>query len=163
MTRLSTELCRAALKTAVKRLVAAVGGQEAAASVTRVVASKLNEYGSAQMSLRHMPVDVLLDLETCLGAPVVTAELARLQGFALLPVQLGEGDVAKALSDVARDCGQTLSDAMRALADGMPPGEIDVVCRDLAELQSAVNGAIGVLASRKAAAEAPRVRVVKDP
>ena len=149
MTRAAPELHRAALKTSVRQLVSGLGGFDAAASTTRVVRSKLHSYGDIHAPDRHMPIDIVLDLETCLGDPLVTRELARLSGHLLLPMEFGEGDAAKALSAVAQNCGKTLADALHALADDMPPEEVAVVLADLSALSSAVSAAIAVLRGPK--------------
>ncbi len=105
-----------------------------------------------------MPADVVLDLELCGNDPLITRELARLQGFVLLPMELGEGDVARALAEVAKDCGKTLSDALTALGGGLTLAETDLLIGDLCDLSNAVGLALGVLQNRGLAQRGPQKR-----
>jgi hypothetical protein len=145
MTRPTTETTRNAIKTAFKRLVVLAGGVDAAATITRVGRTILSDYGVPQLPDRHVPADVLLDLEMIAGAPLVTEALASAQGFILLPVNVGEGDVAEALARVSQSAGKTLSDGLQALRDGLPDAERGVLIRDLTELSRTANHALGLL------------------
>jgi hypothetical protein len=144
-TRHTTDTERNALKTAYKRLLALVGGIDAAATVTRVARSVLYDYGVPQLADRHVPVDVLMDLERVAGTPVVTEALAGAQGYLLLPITVGEGDVADALGRVSQSAGKTLSDGLQALRDGLPDAERAVLTADLVELNRIVSHTLGLL------------------
>jgi hypothetical protein len=115
--RFTTPLHSNSLKTHVRRLIALLGGIEAAATVTR---SRLAEYADVHAQDRHMPIDILLDLELAAGDPLVTAQLAAAQGYVINALQFGEGDVAEALARVSQDAGTTLADAVQAIRDGLP-------------------------------------------
>jgi hypothetical protein len=143
--RATSETERNGLKTAVKRLIVMLGGLDAAATSTRVQRSNLSEYGAVQLADRHMPIDVVLDLERLAGEPLITEALARAQGFALMPLSVGEGDIADALARVSVDAGKTLADAMQAIRDGMPESERLQLVTDLTELTRAANVALGLL------------------
>jgi hypothetical protein len=152
--RFTTPLHRNSLKTHVRRLIALLGGIEAAATVTRVGRSRLAEYADVHAQDRHMPIDILLDLELAAGDPLVTAQLAAAQGYVINPLQFGEGDVAEALARVSKDAGTTLSDAVQAIRDGLPADERIKLVADLTELQRAAQAALGALG---AAPPGPRV------
>lgn len=143
--RFTSDLQRLGLKTHLKRVLAQLGGIDAAASCTRVVRSKLAEYADASRPERHVPVDVLLDLELAAGAPLLTEALAAAQGFTLLPQHVGEGDLAERLARVSQDAGQTMADAVRALRHGMPDAERDGVISDLAVLMRDSGEALALL------------------
>jgi hypothetical protein len=143
MNRASTPIQRASLKTAVKRVIAELGGLEAAATCTRAQKTRLAEYGAAQAPDAHMPADVILDLELTAARPLITEALCRVHGCLMIPVELpGEGDVARALQAVATDAGATLSDALRALSGGMSAPDMLTVQADLTELVRASQAAL---------------------
>lgn len=143
--RASGEQQRNALKTAFKRVLALLGGVDAAAATTRVGRSNLSEYGVPQMADRHAPIDVVLDLEIIAGTPLVTEALAAAQGYVLLPVHIGTDDVAAVLAELATDAGKTMADAVQAIRDGMPPHERAVLVSDLTELHRVIARALGLL------------------
>jgi hypothetical protein len=118
----------AAVKTAWKLLVGRLGGGEAVASCTRAARSLVSDYGNIH-SDRFVPVDVLLDAETVAGEPLVTAALARAQGFDLVPISaVSESDLAVEVARLGADVadlfaqisahlgGAPLSDTQRAKA-----------------------------------------------
>lgn len=71
------------LLAATKRLIKANGTAESAAMDTRVTESQLLKYQNANLP-DVMPIDVVADLETTAGEPVVTRLLAELSGHALV-------------------------------------------------------------------------------
>lgn len=109
----------ASLKTALSVLIQQLGGLDAAVTCTRVRRSTLSEYTAPHLD-KFAPVDVVLDLERIAQEPLLTAALARLQGFELLPVLAGErGEVAGALQKVASDTGILMADTIAALREGV--------------------------------------------
>jgi hypothetical protein len=70
------------LKMLTQRAIRNVGGSNFA-NDTRVVESKLSEYGNPAHEKQFMPIDVVADLERVLGYPIITEHLAQLQGFRL--------------------------------------------------------------------------------
>lgn len=118
----------ASVKTAWKLLVGRLGGVEAVTSCTRAARSLASDYGNVH-SDRYVPVDVLLDAETVAGEPLVTAALARAQGYELIPVSpMSETDLAIEVARLGADVadlfaqisahlsGAPLSDPQRAKA-----------------------------------------------
>lgn len=107
------------LKAAVRRLVRDLGGQEAAASLTRVDHQRLGRYGRVHEAMQA-PIDVIADLETEAGCPAVTRLLAAAQGYLLVP-RPGAAPVpldAAALGRMANAAGDVIGDIGVALADG---------------------------------------------
>ena len=72
-----------ALKAAFRRLTKAVGGQESAASVTRVDYQRIGRY-ARPTEPSFAPIDVVADLEADLGNPMITRVLADMQGYILI-------------------------------------------------------------------------------
>jgi len=110
----------ARLKAATRDLVKMAGGPNRASTVTRVVPSKLTEYGSPHLST-HMPLDVIADLEADVGEPVVTSVLADLMGFVLVPkaaTKQPDQTIAASMGEVAKDVGDVLCKLGAALSDG---------------------------------------------
>ena len=136
----------AALKTAFKLLIGDVGGLDAGAACTRVARSQLGDYGNRAMD-KFPPADVILDLERCAQEPRVTATLARLQGYCLMPVQLGaNGTVGQTMEQVAGRSGTLLMTTVRALADGVvTDDENEELDQGLDELIRVAMAARGVL------------------
>lgn len=139
---------RAALKTAARVLIQRLGGIDAAATCTRVGRSNLAEYGSLHHPDRHMPVDVVADLEMIAGEPLVTAALARAAGFTLVPLALPSGgDAVLHLQRVAGQSGTVLSSAVAALSDGtIDADEREALLAQLDDLRAAVGAAMAALA-----------------
>lgn len=107
------------LKAAVRRLVRDLGGQEAAASLTRVDHQRLGRYGRVQEAMQA-PIDVIADLETEAGSPAVTRLLAAAQGYVLVPRPVTPPMPldAVALGRMANAAGNVIGDIGVALADG---------------------------------------------
>jgi len=80
-----------ALKAAFRRLTKTVGGQESAASITRVDYQRIGRYGRAHEPM-FAPIDVVADLESDAGCPMVTRAMADLQGYLLIPKPPTTGD-----------------------------------------------------------------------
>lgn len=123
------------LKTAWKQLVGDIGGVDAVAACTRTTRSLASDFGNVA-SERFAPIDVVLDAEAIGGRPHVTSALARLQGYALLPlVPRDAGDLARALAELSADVGRTFADAVTALAHpALAPEERATLIRDLVEV-----------------------------
>ncbi len=122
LSRASSDKDRARLKLAVRRQVKACGGQESAASITRVGPQTLSDYGN-HLSDRHRdthcPLDVLLDL-TLDGGPVALVELCRIAGgvYVPLPTTGAASDWAREIADVAREGGEAVARLCEALSSG---------------------------------------------
>ena len=109
-----------ALKAAVRDLVTAAGGANRAAELTRSDAPRLSRYGSPHEAM-HAPLDVIADLEAEAGAPIVTAILADMQGFNLVPqtaISKPDASISLSIGEAAKDFGAMISELAVALADG---------------------------------------------
>jgi len=131
------------LKTAVRALLHAAGGEEKAAAMCRVAKSTLSEYGNPRYDERHMPVDVVLALEQATNAMPVSEHLAAEHNAVLLrlPEDLGDGGawldhlttIGKEAGDVFHRTGQFLAD------DGeISETEAPALLREVDELLAAV-------------------------
>lgn len=109
------------LKAAARRLVAKAGGLEAAAAVTRVNVSRLGDYQHPE-ALAFMPADVIADIESDVGDPIVTRELAALAGFDLIErapgATPGRIDPARSVRLLTVDLGRLTDHFDRAGNDG---------------------------------------------
>lgn len=144
-------MSREGLKTGVAVLLKRVGGLEAAASATRVGVSKLSEYQSRRMEDRHMPVDVVLDLEAIAGEPLVTAALARAAGYRLVRIEAGEtGDVVSPVQAVTRDAGELAAQLMAAIADQeITADEADGLAALAQRMRGSLDDVLSALAARR--------------
>ncbi len=141
------------LKTATRALIQRVGGLHAAATVTRVNASVLAEYYDPNAAERLVPADVAADLERVAGEPVVTAQLARMAGHALLPLQAGQGTDAAAIGRVFAECGQLGAAWAAAMEDGrISAVEAERLMSELADLQRAAGAALALLHAKRGTA-----------
>jgi hypothetical protein len=109
---------RRSLKTVTQRGVREAGGSNFAAD-TRVVESKLSEYGSVQHERSFMPIDIVADLERIIGYPLISEHLVQMQGFRIVvdTTTADEPDMEDvgALSDAQ---GKLLSMLIRYAPDG---------------------------------------------
>lgn len=126
----------AATKTAWKLLVGRLGGTEAVASCTRATRSMASDYGNIQ-SERFVPVDVLLDAEAVAGEPLVTAALARAQGYELIPVSpVSDCDLAIELARMGADNADLFAQVSAHLAGApLTPAQLGKALADLNDLR----------------------------
>ncbi|ODT50289.1 phage regulatory CII family protein [Devosia sp. 63-57] len=131
----------AALKAATRQLVTHAGGAVAASAVTRGGHQNIGRYGSAQPDdgERFMPADVIADLESECGQPVLTRALAKLSGHLLVP----EPSVVKsgtALGAITARALKETSDVFVALAEGWGDGRL--CAADAARVEGEIEEAI---------------------
>ena len=141
------------LKTKVRALIRECGGQEAAATLSRIASHQaFGRYGRPREP-EGMPVDVVVDLEAEVGEPIVTRELADLAGYVLVPLPPAEADPewVRDLSAMMTAAGETMRGIGEALADdgAVSPDEIDRL-----GLLDDVQKAMGALANLQAALRA---------
>lgn len=107
------------LKAAFRRLTKAVGGQESAASITRVDFQRIGRYGRTHEAM-FAPVDVVADLESDAGEPLVTRAMADLQGYLLIPKPPTTGDAqwVEHLGSLAKEAGEAMAKLGEAFAHG---------------------------------------------
>ena len=125
-----TETEHAALKTMALRLVLGAGGLEAAASVTRVGKTQLALYYDQHRPDCFMPVDVVAALQRAAGADHMTAELARLRGLELVPID-GAADPCELEAASARAAIEG-AEAVAACLSHKSPDEVEREAREAA-------------------------------
>ncbi len=85
---------------------------------TRVREAQLSKYGSLGDDENYMPLDVVADLERVLGDPMITAQLAALSGFRLVPDTAATRPPSmEQVGAVADTKGRLLSALISALLD----------------------------------------------
>ena len=141
MTELPPE--KQALKVATRRLVAAVGGQEAAVLFTRFTRHQaLSDFGNPapEHAHRFAPIDAVADMESIShgtpGHPVVTRQLARLAGYALVPLPRPRGeaaDFAGHLQAVIRESADVTVHLSSRLRTAPSPEDVGTLRREVAE------------------------------
>ena len=117
MSRQYSEVEYNQIKTATKRVLADLGGADAAEPCTRVRRSQLFDYGNVFVPEKFVPADVIMDLEKVGGAPHITAALARAQGYMLVMIETPPhgGALAALLAEIGRDVGELFATATTAL------------------------------------------------
>lgn len=139
--RIFTSADYAALKNAVRRACQqAGGGLRGLAGMTRLSAAQLSRFGDLN-SDQSAPLDVVLDLDSLAGAPVITSALAELLGYDLVPAKGAVvcASMAQHLSGLAREGGDAMSRLAEALADGrLTPRELTEIEQELADLDAQV-------------------------
>lgn len=133
-------------KTLAHALTERVDGLEAAAAVARVGKSSLGFYQNYHHE-QVMPVDVAATLERIAGEPLMTAELARRAGYALVPVHpIAGGQLAEVLARLGKEVGEVFGAFAQAMADGhATDDERAVIARELQDVISASHNALATL------------------
>lgn len=135
----------AAIKTATKQVVGAVGGIDAAASATRVGRSQIADYYNRN-SPQVVPADVAVALDQCAEHPHILAAMAHAEGYTILPIRIGEGDIAQNMQDIALGAGELMAETVRVLADGIvTEDERQALMARLQHLNHFVNHAMATL------------------
>lgn len=116
--QITTEEQRRALKTAFRVLVARCGGLEAAAAATRVSKTCLAASYDGNAQDRWPAIDVIADLETAAGEPVLTKMLAAMHGYALVHVNPLPGSELRAIAAVGERSAEVFAAFTHATADG---------------------------------------------
>jgi len=133
-------------KTLAHALTERVGSLEAAAAVARVGKSSLGFYQNYHHE-QVMPVDVAATLERIAGEPLITAELARRSGYALVPVQpMANGQLAEVFARLGKEVGEVFSAFASAMADGVTTDDERAhIARELQDVISASHHALAAL------------------
>lgn len=107
------------LKDAEASLVAACGGPVLAASKCRIGKSVLQIASDGDHPSRHLPLDVVIELEACCGDPIVTRFLALELGYLVEPIHAEAIDpLAVVVGRVTAETGDVLSAAARDVQSG---------------------------------------------
>lgn len=139
-----------ALKDATKALVESFANLAEAVEVTggRSDKARLSRYGNRHEEGMFAPIDVIADLESRLGKPVVTAILADMLGFVLVPKEEAkrQPDFAHHVGSVAKETGEAVS-ALAMLIDpsARTAQNIAKAQREIREAEERLAGADQVL------------------
>mgnify|MGYP001042125909 CR=1 FL=1 len=131
---------RGTIKEAEAGLVAACGGLKQAATASRLAKTVLAQCTDDDHATRHLPVDVVADLERASGDPVVTRYLAALSGHLLVPVRgVSREPYPLVLASVTKETGELLGAAGAALREGrLSPAQAHVVKREALDVAAAL-------------------------
>lgn len=108
------------LKSAVATLVKRAGGV-AAHTATRVSRGVLHSYADTdeKNAKRHMPIDVVIDLEREVGDPIVIRYAAFVQGYLLVRMPVASNEPYQlVLARITSETGQLLSAGAMSMRDG---------------------------------------------
>lgn len=133
--RPSTEADRLELKAATRHALELAGRANTFAMVTRVEPPALSKYASPAEMTAFMPVDVVLDLDREIGAPMLTQALARMLGYRLVPIEPdAAGTVGlEDLAEVQRETGDVVQKLATALPDGIDAQERRELKKEIGE------------------------------
>jgi len=107
------------IKLKTRELIKQAGGQDSAATITRVNTAMLGHYGNLNRPDSFITADVIADLEKDARSPTLTRVLARFAGYELMQMSSPQNDpvwarliakMAKEASDVFHKVGEALSD-----------------------------------------------------
>jgi hypothetical protein len=139
-----------ALKTLFRVLVVdKVGGCDAAAACTRPGRSQIASYYDMS-SEAFAPVDVVADLEAAAQEPLITAELARRAGYALVPVDAhGNGELPASMAAFGREVAEVFATFAEGMADGtLSRDEAENLQRQLLDVIRVGKSAVAVIRRR---------------
>lgn len=136
-----------ALKTASKMLVSLLGGLDAAASCSRVQRSQISDYQNVHVAERFAPIDVVMDLESVAGSPLVTRAMAAALGYELVAVEArSAGRLAADLARFGRDASDLFAAAVGVLNGAHPTtAQRERMLADLHELRSVIGALVADL------------------
>jgi hypothetical protein len=148
-----------ALKSATRRLIERIGTLEAAVEALnkdggrRVRRSQLSNYQN-QHSQQCLPLDLIARLEHAAGAPLVTAELARIHGLALVKPDPGAGQcVMRELAELAAESADVAREFAAGLSDGrLCTKDLVRIQRETLELHAQSEDVLAALAAQLASA-----------
>jgi hypothetical protein len=138
--RLSSDHERNALKSAVRSALSLIGPAKQLVAVSRISEGYLSKCMNRDLP-DFLSVDVALEADRLAGAPVITAAMADLLGYRLVPIKGEAGqafDADKGL-DIVSDAVATAQSMREAAADG----RLDE--RERRDLSDRINGQIKAL------------------
>lgn len=137
---------RAAIKTGFRLSVQDVGGLAAAETVCRLQKSAIAECYDPHRPERMPPIDVVADLEHVGGRVRVTAILARLAGYALVPLPEGQDLPTARLAAMFQRAAEVGATWARASEDGrLDPDERRAMADEVLQLQAACMQVVAAL------------------
>lgn len=139
-----------ALKERTKELTKRFATLDEASRITcgRTDPARLSRFGNPHEHGMFAPIDIIADLEAHIGEPVVTALLADMLGYVLVPKKAAKGssDIVQLLGNVAKESGEAIAClATLAIPDAQTPEAIQRALREIGEAQAVTAGAEKVL------------------
>lgn len=138
--RLASDADRRALKSATDTALEQARGGSAFEPFTRVKKAALSKYASPSEPEHFMPLDVALELDRRNGAPLLTATLAGMLGYRLVPAaQAEEDDLCLADAQaVAKETGDVVNLLLTLLASGkkLAAADRDMMLREVSEAKA---------------------------
>lgn len=132
------------LKTTFAELVGLLGTQSQVArlALTRGEQTDLSRWSSTNdehvtVTARFAPIDVIADLESAAGKPLVTRYLAQLQNCLLVPLPVGiaDGAIAERTGRSAKEFGDVMIRIGDAVRDGrITPEEVPGILREIRDV-----------------------------
>ncbi|MGO2958649.1 MAG: hypothetical protein ACTIDN_06380 [Acetobacter sp.] len=107
----------ASLKTAVITALEASGGIDSVEKSVRVGRSQLGEYRNRNSQLMA-PVDVAVEIDRLAQHPHILSAMAAAEGYRLIPMHFGEGNIPRDLSKFAAATSDVLQEGLQSLEDG---------------------------------------------
>lgn len=142
------------IKAATRKLVKLAGGLDAAADQCRVKKSQLDRYGSPHEPEHFIAADVIADLESDVGQPIVTTALAEAQGYTLRATDgLAAGGAVDPLrmgAELTRELGEFQVAALDAGAH-VDARELDQLIKEAEDLKIAASKVHDQLCRQRAA------------
>lgn len=152
-----------ALKLAARELVASVGGQEAAASITGKSQSQIQRCCSLHDETSYLNMRDAALLEQYAGRPMVTMEMAKQAGGVFLGLpdpSVDDDEIAMRVMQLAEELGDVSSGVRRALKDGqVDEREAADIERELDEVIEAAIAARGVVQRMQGAKRGAVVKI----
>tara|TARA_B100001939_G_scaffold348092_1_gene372554 strand:- start:347 stop:850 length:504 start_codon:yes stop_codon:yes gene_type:complete len=135
-----------ALKAAMRKLIKLGGGYRPSADVTRVGQSTLRDYQDLDRADVFAAIDVVADLEAEIETPVVTAQLAEMLGYILIPTDFRGNDTEwhQIMARMGREIGDVFERINGALEDNNRVDKPEV-----SGVEKEIDDLMGVLAHAK--------------
>lgn len=115
------------LKAATRRAFDMAGGPEEFQHMTRVRQSVLSKYGSTTQDCadKFIPVDVAVEADVEAGSPIITAKMAHILGYKLVPVAADTVNAAPLGVHDALRIANEAADVVKAITSALTDGRID--------------------------------------
>lgn len=125
-----------ALKARTRRLVKLAGGVESCALISRVSKTQIGNYQNPELLDSFMPIDVVVEIESDVGKPIISEGLAELAGCTLSPVirPVINGSLTTCLSRLGKEFGDVFERAAQFVGTShMTASQRDNLLRDIEE------------------------------
>lgn len=138
-----------ALKAATRRAIDMAGGSDALQHMTRVKQAALAKYGSAgeDCADKYMPVDVAVEADMEAGSPIITAKMAKLLGFRLVPIEAEANAVLPVTLKDGLLIASEMADVVKVISAALEDGVVDSAERAaiVREIDEAVKALMDVM------------------